>query len=217
MRRREFITLLGATSAFPFSVGAQQPDRMRRIGVFMHLASGDAEGQARIGAFLQGLQEFGWAIGSNVQIDYRWSAGDPERGRRDAAELLALSPDVILATGGATLGPLHQATRTVPIVFMLIPDPVGAGFVENLARPGGNLTGFAVFEYGFGTKYVELLKEIAPRVTRAAVIRDSTTSGGVGQFAAIQALAPSFGLEVIPLNVRDGGEIERARVPRMAV
>ena len=210
MRRREFITLLGATSAFPFSVGAQQPDRMRRIGVFMHLASGDAEGQARIGAFLQGLQEFGWAIGSNVQIDYRWSAGDPERGRRDAAELLALSPDVILATGGATLGPLHQATRTVPIVFMLIPDPVGAGFVENLARPGGNLTGFAVFEYGFGTKYVELLKEIAPRVTRVAVLRDSATTSGTGQFAAIQALAPSFGLEVIPLNVRDGGEIERA-------
>jgi putative tryptophan/tyrosine transport system substrate-binding protein len=211
MRRREFITgLAGAAVAWPLAARAQQPDRMRRIGVFMHFASGDAEGQARIGAFLQGLQEFGWAIGSNVQIDYRWSAGDPERGRRDAAELLALSPDVILATGGATLGPLHQATRTVPIVFMLIPDPVGAGFVENLARPGGNLTGFAVFEYGFGTKYVELLKEIAPRVTRVAVLRDSATTSGTGQFAAIQALAPSFGLEVIPLNVRDGGEIERA-------
>ena len=210
-RRREFITLLGgAAVSWPMAASGQQPDRMRRIGVFMHLASGDAEGQARIGAFLQGLQEFGWAIGSNVQIDYRWSAGDPERGRRDAAELLALSPDVILATGGATLGPLHQATRTVPIVFMLIPDPVGAGFVENLARPGGNLTGFAVFEYGFGTKYVELLKEIAPRVTRVAVLRDSATTSGTGQFAAIQALAPSFGLEVIPLNVRDGSEIERA-------
>ena len=153
---------------------------MRRIGVFMHFASGDAEGQARIGAFLQGLQEFGWAIGSNVQIDYRWSAGDPERGRKDAAELLALAPDVILATGGATVGPLQQATRTVPIVFMLIPDPVGAGFVENLARPGGNLTGFAVFEYGFGAKYVELLKEIAPRVTRVAVLRDSATTSGTG-------------------------------------
>jgi putative ABC transport system substrate-binding protein len=183
---------------------------MRRIGVFMHFASGDAEGQARIGAFLQGLQEFGWSIGSNVQIDYRWSAGDPERGRRDAAELLALAPDVILATGGATVGPLQQATRTVPIVFMLIPDPVGAGFVENLARPGGNLTGFAVFEYGFGAKYVELLKEIAPRVTRVAVLRDSATTSGTAQFAAIQALAPSFGLEVIPLSVRDGSEIERA-------
>ena len=156
MRRREFVILLGggAAAAWPLAARAQQPERMRRIGVFMHFASGDAEGQARIGAFLQGLQEFGWAIGSNVQIDYRWSAGDPERGRRDAAELLALAPDVILATGGATVGPLQQATRTVPIVFMLIPDPVGAGFVENLARPGGNLTGFAVFEYGFGTKYV---------------------------------------------------------------
>jgi putative ABC transport system substrate-binding protein len=210
-RRRQFITLLGgAAVSWPMAARAQQGERMRRIGVFMHFASGDAEGQARIGAFLQGLQEFGWAIGSNVQIDYRWSAGDPERGRRDAAELLALSPDVILATGGATLGPLHQATRTVPIVFMLIPDLVGAGFVENLARPGGNLTGFAVFEYGFGTKYVELLKEIAPRVTRVAVLRDAATTSGTGQFAAIQALAPSFGLEVIPLNVRDGGEIERA-------
>ena len=176
----------------------------------MHFASDDAEGQARIGAFLQGLQEFGWTIGSNVQIDYRWSAGDPERGRRDAAELLALAPDVILATGGATVGPLQQATRTVPIVFMLIPDPVGAGFVENLARPGGNLTGFAVFEYGFGAKYVELLKEIAPRVTRVAVLRDSATTSGTAQFAAIQAVAPSFGLEVIPLSVRDGSEIERA-------
>jgi putative tryptophan/tyrosine transport system substrate-binding protein len=206
MRRREFITLLGG--AGPLAARAQQPDRIRRIGVFMHFASGDAEGQARIGAFLQGLQELGWAIGSNVQIDYRWSAGDPERGRRDAAELLALAPDVILATGGATLGPLHQATRTVPIVFMLIPDPVGAGFVENLARPGGNLTGFAVFEYGFGTKYVELLKEIAPRVTRVAVLRDSATTSETGQFAAIQAVAPSFGLEVIPLNAR--GRRDRA-------
>ena len=209
--RREFITLLGgAAAAWPFAARAQHPARMRRIGVFMHFASGDAEGQARIGAFLQGLQEFGWVIGSNVQIDYRWSAGDPERGRRHAAELLALAPDVILATGGATVGPLQQATRTVPIVFMLIPDPVGAGFVENLARPGGNLTGFAVFEYGFGAKYVELLKEIAPRVTRVAVLRDSATTSGTAQFAAIQALAPSFGLEVIPLSVRDGSEIERA-------
>ena len=211
MKRREFITLLGgAAAAWPLAVRAQQPERMRRIGVSMHFASGDAEGQARIKAFLQGLEEFGWTIGSNVQIDYRWSAGDPERSRRDAAELLALAPDVILASGGATLGPLQQATRTVPIVFMLIPDPVGAGFVENLARPGGNLTGFAVFEYGFGAKYLELLKEVAPRLTRVAVLRDFATTSGTGQFAAIQALAPSFGFEVIPLNVRDGGEIERA-------
>jgi putative tryptophan/tyrosine transport system substrate-binding protein len=211
MRRREFVSLFGgAAVAWPLSARAQQAERMRRIGVSMHFASGDAEGQARIRAFLQGLEEFGWTIGSNVQIDYRWSAGDPERSRRDAAELLALAPDVILASGGATLGPLQQATRTVPIVFMLIPDPVGAGFVENLARPGGNLTGFAVFEYGFGAKYLELLKEVAPRLTRVAVLRDSATTSGTGQFAAIQALAPSFGFEVIPLNVRDGGEIERA-------
>jgi putative ABC transport system substrate-binding protein len=152
MKRREFITLIGgAAAAWPL-MARGQAERMRRIGVSMHFASGDTEGQARIRAFLQGLEEFGWIIGRNVQIDYRWSAGDPERSRRDAAELLALAPDVILASGGATLGPLQQATRTVPVVFMLIPDPVGAGFVENLARPGGNLTGFAVFEYGFGAK-----------------------------------------------------------------
>jgi putative ABC transport system substrate-binding protein len=208
--RREFITLLGGAAAWPLAARAQRPERVRRIGVFMHFAADDAEGQARIGAFLQGLQEFGWVIGSNVQLDYRWSAGDPERGRRDAAELLALAPDVILATGGATVGPLQQATRTVPIVFMLIPDPVGAGFVASLARPGGNLTGFAVFEYGFSAKYVELLKEIAPRVTRAAVLRDPATNSGTGQYAAIQAVAPSYGLEVSPVNVGDGGEIERA-------
>jgi putative ABC transport system substrate-binding protein len=210
MKRREFITLLGGgVAAWPIAARAQQAG-MRRIGVFMHFAAEDPEGQARIGAFLQGLQEFGWAIGNNVQIDYRWSSGDPELSRRYAAELLALAPDVILATGNTTVGPLHQATRTVPIVFMLIPDPVGAGFVESLARPGGNLTGFAVFEYGYAAKYLELLKEIAPGVTRTGVIRDPTITSGTGYLAAIQAVAPSFGVDVSPVNVRDAGEIERA-------
>ena len=209
--RRKFITLIGgAAAAWPLAARAEQPTRMLRIGVFMHFAAEDPEGQARVGAFLQGLQEFGWAIGSNVQIDYRWSSGDPERGRRYAAELLALAPDVILATGNATVGPLQRATRTVPIVFMLVPDPVGAGFVESLARPGGNLTGFAVFEYGYAAKYLELLKEIAPGVTRVAVIRDPEITSGIGYFATIQAVAPSFGVNVSPVNVRDTGEIERA-------
>jgi putative ABC transport system substrate-binding protein len=212
MKRREFITVLGgAAASWPLAVRAQQTAvPLRRIGVFMHFAADDPEGQARIGAFLQGLQEFGWAIGSNIKIDYRWSAGDPERSRRYAAELIALAPDAILGSGTTTVVPLQQATRTVPIVFMLIPDPVGAGFVESLARPGGNLTGFAVFEYGYVAKYLELLKEIAPGVTRVGVIRDPALSSGTGQFAAIQAVAPSFGVEVSPVNVRDAGEIERA-------
>jgi putative ABC transport system substrate-binding protein len=183
---------------------------MRRIGVLMNLGSDDAEGQARNAAFLQGLQELGWTVGRNVRIEYRWGAGDAELFRRYASELVALAPDVILAGGGAVVPSLLQATRTVPIVFTGTPDPVGAGFVESLARPGGNATGFTIYEYGISGKWLELLKEIAPHVTRAAVIRDPAIAAGLGQWGAIQSVAPSLGVELRPLGVRDAGEIERA-------
>jgi putative ABC transport system substrate-binding protein len=210
-RRREFITLVGgAAAAWPLAARAQQGEPMRRVGALMSTAADDPEGQARIAAFQQGLQQFGWTIGRNVRIDSRWPAGDSERIRRYAAELVALSPDVILATGSAAAGPLLQATRTVPIVFVIVPDPVGAGLVNSLARPGGNATGFIQFEYAISGKWLELLKEIAPRVTRAAVLGDPAITGGIGQFGAIQAVAPSLGVEVSPVNVRDAGEIERA-------
>ena len=211
LKRREFITLLGgAAVAWPLAARAQSADRMRRIGVLMSTTADDPEGQARIAAFQQGLQQFGWAIGHNVRIDSRWPAGDPERFRRYAAELVALSPDVILATGSAAAAPLLQATRTVPIVFVIVPDPVGAGFVNNLARPGGNATGFIQFEYGISGKWLELLKQIAPGVTRVAILRDPAISAGIGQYGAIQAVAPSLGVEASPVNVRDPDEIERA-------
>jgi len=211
LKRREFITLLGgAAVAWPLAARAQQRERMRRIGVLMTLAADDPEGQARLTAFVQGLQELGWTDGRNVQIDYRWPAGDAERIRRYAAELAALAPDIILAGGGAVVPSLLQATRTIPIVFTQTPDPVGAGFVESLARPGGNVTGFTSFEYGIGAKWLELLKEIAPHVTRAAVIRDPTIASGIGQWGAIQTAAPSFGVELRPVDVRDASEIERA-------
>src|ERR1019366_6462904 len=191
MQRREFITLLGsATVAWPLAVRAQQPERMRRIGVLMSVAADDPEGQARLTAFLQGLQQLGWADGRNVRIDIRWGAGDADRYRRYAAELVALAPDVILAASSSALEPLQQATRTVPIVFVTIADPVGAGFINSLARPGGNATGFSQFEYGVIGKWLELLKEIAPGVTRVAVIRDPTISAGAGQFGAIQTAGP---------------------------
>jgi putative ABC transport system substrate-binding protein len=210
LKRREFITLLGgAAAAWPLAARAQQGERVRRIGVLMTLAADDPEGQARLTAFVQGLQELGWTDGRNVRIDYRWPAGDAERTRRYATELAALAPDVILAGGGSVVPSLLQATRTVPIVFTQTPDPVGAGFVDSLARPGGNATGFIQFEYGLGGKWLELLKEVAPRVTRVAVVRDAGQSSGVGQFGAIQAVAPSLGLEVSPVNLRDTGEIER--------
>ena len=183
---------------------------MRRIGVLMGLSADDPEGQARLAAFLQGLQQLGWTDGRNVRIDFRWGAGDADRFRRYAAELVALAPDVILASGSPAVGPLLQATRTVPIVFAPVADPVGAGFVDSLARPGGNATGFMLFEYGIGAKWLELLKEIAPGVTRVAVLRDPAIASGIGQFGAIQAVAPSLGVEVSPVNVRDAGEIERA-------
>ena len=183
---------------------------MRRIGVLMPLAAADAQGQARFAAFVQGLGELGWTDGRNVRIDIRWAAGDADRFRKYAAELVALAPDVILTGGSASAVPLLQATRTVPIVFAIVPDPVGAGFVASLARPGGNATGFTTFEYGIGAKWLQLLKEIAPGVARAAVIRDAATPSGMGTWGAIQSVAPSFGVELRPVSVRDAGEIERA-------
>jgi putative ABC transport system substrate-binding protein len=210
MRRREFILLAGAAVAWPRSARAQHGERMRRIGVLMTSVADDPEGQARLAAFVQGLQQLGWVVGRNVRIDTRWGGSNAESIRRYAAELVALAPDVILATGSLSVGPLLQATRTLPIVFAYVPDPVGAGFVDSLARPGGNATGFTPFEYSTSGKWLELLKEIAPGVTRAAVIRDPTISTGLGQFGAIQAVAPSIGVEVSAVNVRDAGEIERA-------
>jgi putative tryptophan/tyrosine transport system substrate-binding protein len=210
MRRREFITFIGGAAAWPFAACAQQPGGMQRIGVLIPLAADDPEAKARIAAFLQGLRELGWADGRNVRIEYRWSGGNAADTRKYAAELAALAPDVIFTSGSAALGPLLQATRVVPIVFAIVPDPVGAGFVDSLARPGGNATGYLMFEYGISVKWLELLKQIAPGVTRAAVIRDPAVTAGIGQFGAIQAVAPSFGVEVSPVNVRDAGEIERA-------
>jgi ABC-type uncharacterized transport system substrate-binding protein len=211
MKRREFITLIGGAAAmWPLAARAQQPERMRRIGVLIPTAADDADGQARMAAFLQGLAQLGWSEGRNVRIDTRWGEGDAERGRRYAAELVALAPDVILAFGGSVLAPLLQATRAVPIVFTIVADPVGAGLVDSLARPGGNITGFTGFEYSLGGKWLELLKQIAPGVTRAAVIRDPAITSGIGQWGAIQTAAPAIGVEVSPVNVRDAGEIERA-------
>jgi putative ABC transport system substrate-binding protein len=183
---------------------------MRRIGVLLPGTANDAEYQARMVAFLQGLQQLGWSEGRNVRIDTRWAAGDANLIRKYVAELIALAPDVILAPGNTTVGPLLQATRAVPIVFTTLLDPVGAGFVESLARPGGNATGFIAFEYGLSGKWLELLKQIAPSLTRVAILRDPTTAAGIGQFAAIQSVAPSLSVEVNPVNMRDAGEIERA-------
>jgi ABC-type uncharacterized transport system substrate-binding protein len=209
IRRREVITLLGgAAAAWPVGARAQQGERMRRIGVLHNFAADDPLGQARNRIFLQGLQQAGWTIGRNVQIETRWAAGDADRLRTYAAELVALAPDVIL--GGGNPAPLLQATRTVPIVFVIVPDPVGAGFVDSLARPGGNATGFTSFEYGLSAKWLEMLKEVAPSVTRAGVLRDSALASGPAQFAAIQSMAPSLGVEVSPVNVRELAEIERA-------
>jgi putative ABC transport system substrate-binding protein len=211
MKRREFVTLLGgAAAAWPLAARAQQVERMRRIGVLMNLAPDDPEGQARITVFAQGLQEMGWIVGRNVRVDTRWGGGGADRIRRDAAELVALSPDVIFATSGTVLPALVQATRTVPIVFVQTADPVGSGFVDSLARPGGNVTGFLSFEFGISGKWLELLKEAAPGVTRAAVLRDPAVPSGMGQFGALQSAAPSLGVELRPVGVRDAGEIERA-------
>jgi putative ABC transport system substrate-binding protein len=209
MRRREFITLLGAVG-WPLGARAQQGERMRRIGVLAGQAADDARFQTFVGAFLQALALLGWTIGRNVRIDIRWATANAADIRRHAAELVALSPDVILAPGASTVGPLLQATRTVPIVFTIVADPVGAGFVDSLARPGGNATGFLAFEYSLSGKWLELLKQIAPNVTRAAVLRDPANPTGTGQFGAIQAVAPSLRVEVNPVNMRAAGEIERA-------
>jgi len=213
MKRREFITLLGgAAAAWPLTTRAQPDERMRRIGVLMNLAADDPEGQARIAAFHQGLQAWGRTVGRNVRIDVRWETGDADRIRRYAAELVALAPDVILASASAAMTAVQQTSRTVPIVFVNIIDPVGAGYVASLARPGGNATGFTPFEYGLSGKWPELLKQIAPGLTRAAVLRDPAVGSGIGQFAIIQAVAPSFGLELHPIDVRDPGEMEHAVV-----
>ena len=210
MKRREFITLLGGAAAFPLAARAQQPQRIRRIGVLDTLAADDPEAAVRHGAFMQGLQEFGWGIGRNLRIDTRWAAFDTARIRGLAAEMVTLGPDVIFTSGFSTIRPLLDATSTIPIVFANVVDPVGAGFVASLARPGGNVTGFANYEFGFPIKWLELLKQIAPGVTRAAVLRDPTISALIGQFAAIQGVAPSFGVEVTPIDVRDGDELQRA-------
>jgi putative ABC transport system substrate-binding protein len=218
VRRREFIALLGGAAAtWPLAARAQQGERMRRIGVLTNLAADDPESQARNAGFLQGLQELSWTVGRNVRIDYRWTLGDAERTRRYAAELVAFAPDGILSVGAAATAAMQHVTRTIPIVFVLLPDPVGAGVVESLARPGGNATGFTTYEFGMSAKWLELLKEIAPGVTRVAVIRDASASG-VGQFAGVQTAAPALRIEVTPIGVRDAHEIERgvtafARLP----
>jgi putative ABC transport system substrate-binding protein len=208
LKRRELITLLGSAAVmWPLSGRAQQSERMRRVGVLT--GSDDPDGRARIAAFRKGLAQLGWMDGGNVRIDTRVTSGDHALARKHAADLVALAPDVILASGGAHLGPLLQATRTVPIVFAIVPDPVGSGFVKSLARPGGNTTGFVQFEYSLSAKWLELLKEIAPGVTRAAVLWDPAIAAGIGQFAVIQSVAPSLRMELTPVNVRDPGEIER--------
>jgi putative ABC transport system substrate-binding protein len=211
MIRRDFISLLGgAVAAWPLAARGQQPERMRRIGILLAANADDPVWQARVGAFLQALALLGWTIGRNMRIDTRWAGGKPNDIRRHAAELAALAPDVILAHGSSTVGPMLQATRTVPIVFPVIADPVGAGYVDSLARPGGNATGFLSFEYSMSGKWLELLKQIAPGVTRVAVLRDPNIPSGTGQFGVIQASAPSVRVEVSPVNIRDAGEIERA-------
>jgi putative tryptophan/tyrosine transport system substrate-binding protein len=210
MRRREFITLLGgAAASWPLAGRAQQSKHMRRVAALMPYTANDPQAQNRNAAFLQELQQLGWTIGQNVQIDYRWSEGNEDDTRKYAAELVALAPDVIFTSGSAGIGPLRRATRTVPIVFVLVPDPVGAGFVDSLARPGGNITGFTQFDYGIGAKWLEVLKEIAPNTTRAAVIRDPAITAGVGQWGAILSVSPSVAIEVSPVNLVDGGEIDR--------
>ena len=208
MRRRDFVTMLGGAATWPLAARAQQPGRVRRIGVLMSTAADDALGQAWSAAFAQGLQQLGWEVGGNIRIDYRWGAGDTERFRKYAAELVALGPDVILGTAASIVAALQQVSRTIPIVFVSTVDPVGAGLVASLARPGGNATGFTAYEFSLSAKLLELLKEIAPSVTRVAVIRDASVAAGLAGFAAIQTAAPSFGVELYPVGVRDAAEIE---------
>jgi len=210
LKRREFITLLGgAAAAWPLAASAQPRERMRRIGVLAAQSADDPQSQARNGVFLQGLGELGWTIGRNLQIDHRWGAADATR-YTYAAELVALAPEVILAAGASVVGPLLAATRSVPVVFVNVSDPVGSGFVASLARPGGNATGFTLFEFGISAKWIELLKEIAPRVTRAAVLLDAAAATGFGMLGAIQSMAPSLGIEISPIIIRDVTEFEPA-------
>ena len=209
MRRRDFVrAIVGSATAWPLTARAQQSKSMRRVGALMPYSANDPVAQNRNAAFLQALQQLGWTVGQNVQIEYRWSAGEDDM-RKYAAELVALTPDVIL-TSGAAVEPLRRATRTVPIVFVIVPDPVGAGFVDSLARPGGNITGFVNFDFGIGAKWLALLKEIAPNTTRAAVLRDPAITAGIGQWAAIQSVSPSVAIEVSPISLIDAGEMESA-------
>ena len=210
MRRRAFIAALGGAAAWPVVARAQQPERMRRIGVLLGIAANDPDAQTRLAAFVQTLQQLGWTDGRNVRIDTRWASGDAELIRKYAAELVALAPDVIFASGNAAVAPLLQATHTVPIVFSAVADPVGSGFVDSLSQPGGNATGFMQFEYGLSGKWLELLKEIAPSLARAIVLWDPAITAGIGQFTIIQAAATSAGVDLKPVNLRDAGEIERA-------
>jgi ABC-type uncharacterized transport system substrate-binding protein len=212
MKRREFTTLLGGAAAWPMAARAQTPDRIRRIGVLSAFAEDDPEERGNIAAFRHALEKKGWTDGGNVRIDYRWGAGNANNIRKHAAELVALAPDVIFATGTVAMAPLLEATRTLPIVFTAVADPVGAGFVDSLARPGGNTTGFMQFEYNLSGKWLELLKQLVPGLTRAAILRDAAISSGIGQFGAIQSVAPSLGVELSPMNVRDASELERAVV-----
>ena len=210
MKRRKFIGLVGGAAAWPLGARAQQPERIRTVSLLVAGTADDPEYQARTRAFLQTLQQFGWVDGRNVRIDIRWATNNSDAIRKQATELAALGPDVILSsTGTTTTAPLLEATRTLPIVFVLLVDPVGAGYVSSLARPGGNATGFLMFEYSLSGKWLELLKQIAPGVRRVAVLRDPTITSGIGQFGAIQSAAPSQGLEAFPFNVRDAAEIER--------
>ena len=209
MKRREFIVLIGGAAAMPFAAQAQQNERIRRIGVLMPYAKDNSEGQARVAAFLQELQRLGWTEGRNLRIEYRWGADDL---RKAAKELVAFSPDVILVNATQATTPMQQATKTVPIVFTQVADPVSAGIVASLARPGGNITGFTNFSYDFGAKWLEVLKEIAPFITHVGVVRDPTITASIGQFAAIQSASRSFGVEVIPLGGQDAEDIERTIV-----
>jgi putative tryptophan/tyrosine transport system substrate-binding protein len=211
MRRREFITFLGGAAAtWPFAARAQQPIRIRLIGVLQGFSADDAQGKVRFAVFQRELQQLGWTDGHNVRFDHRWGEGKADVMRRQVAELVALAPDVILTTGGQATELMLKATRTLPVVFAIVPDPVGSGLVARLSRPGGNATGFMQFEYSLSGKWLELLKQIAPGVTRAAVLRDPTVTAGIGQFAVIQAMAPSVGVEVSPIDTNNAAEIERA-------
>jgi len=209
MRRREFITLFGGAAIWPLAAHAQQAQRVRRIGVLMGLKADDPESQARLAAFAQGLQQAGWSVGENIRIEYRWGAGNAEIMRKQASELVAHAPEVILAHSSAAVAPLLQESRAIPIVFTLVADPVGAGYINSLARPGGNVTGFTNFEYSIGSKWLELLREIMPGVKRVAVLRESFVASGPGQFGAIQSAAQSHGVELRPVDLRDAKEIER--------